>query len=99
MTLGFGRKGHEHEHEDPTVSLARLNEQLSPQLKQALIDTEAISRPEDEAHVQSVLKRFLHAEKLDVERALARMEKHAAWRKQAIPKGGIPEVELLHLIS
>jgi len=90
--LSFGRKGHDYEQEDPNVVLAQLNEQLSPQLKQALINADAISRPEDEAHVQSVLKRFLVADKLDVERTLLRLEKHAAWRQQAIPKGGIPEV-------
>jgi hypothetical protein len=95
MTRGFGRKGHELKHEDANVVLAQLNKQLSPQLKQALIDTDAISRPEDESHVQSVLKRFLVADKLVVERSLLRLNKHAAWRQETIPKGGIPEVCLL----
>ncbi|KAG7670612.1 hypothetical protein Ndes2526A_g00388 [Nannochloris sp. 'desiccata'] len=99
MTLGFGSKGHEHEHEDPNLVLAQLNEQLSPNLKQALINTDAISRPEDEAHVQSVLNRFLVADKFDVERTLLRLEKHAAWRQQNVPKGGIPETSVLDQIN
>jgi hypothetical protein len=99
MTFGFGRKGHEHEHDDPEIVLAQLNTQLNPQLKQALIDTEAIITPEDEAHVQSVLKRFLVAEKLDVDRTLARLEKHVSWRHQAIPKGGIQETSIVDQIN
>ena len=87
MTLGFGRKGHLGENEDPELHLKQLNEQLSPQLKQALIDTETIIRPDDEPHVQSVLRRFLVAEKLDVNTALRRMEKHVVWRQQVAPQG------------
>jgi hypothetical protein len=98
MTLGFGRKGHS-EHADAESCLKILNQQLSPQVKQALIDTEAIIRSEDEAHVQAVLRRFLIAEKLDVAKTVARLTKHAQWRKQALPKGGIPEASLLDQIS
>ena len=90
MAFGFGSA--EKAHADEPELLAELQGLVSKELLASLEQTEEIIRPDDEQHVKSVLHRFLAAEKMDVQKALIRLEKHAAWRQESVPRGGIPEV-------
>ena len=91
MTFSFGSVQQTHANTVPEL-LAELQALVSDELLLKLHNTEEILRPDDEEHVKSVLRRFLAAEKLDVQKALIRLEKHANWREETIPNGGIPEV-------
>lgn len=89
MTFAFGTA--EKPHADREL-LAELQALVPEELLRSLEKTEEIIRPDDEEHVRSVMHRFLAAEKMDVQKALTRLEKHAEWREEAVPPGGIPEV-------
>ena len=88
MTLGF-RTVH-HLKEDENKLLQTMASAVSPELLQTLIEYEEM--PDDEVSVSFTLHRFLAAEKWSVDAAITRLEGHAEWRKEAVPKGGIPEV-------
>lgn len=91
MTLGFGSS--ESQPADGEL-LAELQAAVSEELLRSLEKTEEIIRPDDEEHVRSVLYRFLAAEKMNVAHALTRLEKHAEWREEAVPTGGISEASI-----
>ena len=89
-TMIFGLRTVHHLKEDENELLQTMASAVSPELLQTLIEYEEM--PNDDASVSFTLHRFLAAEKWNMDAAITRLEGHAEWRKESVPKGGIPEV-------
>jgi len=64
---------------------------IAPAVFRSLAKTREIRIPDDQWHIDRLLKRFLRAENHDIKSALHRLEKHASWRETHIPNGNIPD--------
>lgn len=77
---------------DPDAALERLIELVPDATLDALVETRELPSREDRRRVEGCLRRFLVAEKFDVDKALTRLNKHAHWRKEYLGSKGVTEV-------
>lgn len=74
-----------------------LRHKVPPDVLHSLYTTGEIQDAADERCLNATLRRFLLAEKLDVEKASQRLANHSLWRRQHIPEGTISEVSTVSI--